>query len=164
MRKSLVFILILAVLAAAANSVRAEDAAADTESQVKNLLTRELKAFCSKDIEAIMAMISPEPDVVFLDVAPNGRYVGKDQIRQAYLKDFHEFKSATAEIKWAAVSSRGDIAWFAAEISATVDTEHGAIPAPTRWSGVVEKKDGKWLFVQSQLSYVMQNLPKGLAR
>lgn len=123
------------------------------EKEVKDFLDAYARAYEKKDVAAIMAMIAPDPWVVFVETAANGRYVGPEAIKKSYEAEFGQFKSAETKYTWVSVRSKGDVAWFVAEEMSVVDLGDEKLDLPARWSGVLEKRDGKWLLVQSHFSF-----------
>jgi ketosteroid isomerase-like protein len=144
--------LILAGLLVVAGAVPAVDAlSADpqTENEVKAVLKAEAEAFSRKDLVALMSLWAPDEGVVFIDDTPEAPFVGPAKIRESYERDFKRFTIKSTEFKSINIGSRGDVAWFAAEIVTLVEQPSKTFPLPGRWSGVLEKREGKWLFVQS---------------
>ena len=142
-------------IAAAMIIVATTFAAADskTDREIKDFLARYQAAYSKKDVDAIMKMIAPEAGVVFFEADEKGRYVGQDQIRAAYEGSLKEVRSVKGEYKWTSVGSRDDVGWFATEVIFDVDTGEDKFRQMGRWSGVLEKKGGKWLLIQSHFSF-----------
>ena len=147
---SVTLFLVLTVGLAAIAFVRAD---ATTDQEVKDFLTQYGGAYDKKDVGALMKMIVPEASVVFFEADEKGRYVGPKQIRAAYKDNLGPVKSIKSEYKWTSVGSKGDVAWFATEVLYNVDTGKEKFEELGRWSGVLEKKNGKWLLIQSHFSY-----------
>lgn len=124
------------------------------EKEVKEFLENYSKAYEKKDLAAVMAMIAPDADVVFVDPGPKGRYVGPDQIKKSYEDDFMQFKSLSTKYTWVSVAGKGDLAWFAADSISAVDMGEEKLNVPARWTGLLEKRQGKWLLIQSHFSVV----------
>ncbi len=124
------------------------------EKEVKEFLENYSKAYEKKDLPAIMAMIAPDANVVFVDPGPKGRYEGPDQIKKSYENDFMQFKSLVTKYTWVLVAGKGDLAWFAADSISAVDMGEEKLNVPARWTGLLEKRQGKWLLIQSHFSVV----------
>jgi uncharacterized protein (TIGR02246 family) len=124
------------------------------EKEVKEFLENYSKAYEKKDLAAVMAMIAPDANVVFVDPGPKGRYVGPDQIKKSYENDFAQFKSLITKYTWVSVAGKGDLAWFAADSISAVDMGEEKLNVPARWTGLLEKRQGKWLLIQSHFSVV----------
>ncbi len=131
-----------------------------TDQEIKDFLAQYQVAYSRKDVNAIMKMIAPEANVVFFEADEKGRYVGPEQIRAAYEGSLKEVKSVKGQYKWTSVGSKDDVGWFATEVLFDVDTGEDKFQQMGRWSGVLEKKDGKWLLLQSHFSFPEQPPPQ----
>jgi uncharacterized protein (TIGR02246 family) len=154
-----IVVMLLLVLAADVSAL-ALTAEARAEKEIRDLLNRYARAYERKDVVTIMAMIAPTPDAIFVYPGPEGLHVGRSQIKAVYERDFSRFLSATIDYTSISVGSRGDVAWFTSEWVATADMGGRKLTIPARWTAVLEKRDGKWLFVQSHFTYDPQE-PKG---
>ncbi len=134
-------------------SAFAADPPTQIEKEVKDWLNAYAKAYEKKDLNALMSMIAPDATTVFVDSDPQGRHVGADAIKNAYQTEFGQIQSVVLEYTWLSASSKGDLAWFATELTAKVDLGKEKFQVPGRWTGVLEKRGGKWLIIQSHFSY-----------
>jgi len=123
------------------------------EKEVKDWLNAYAKAYEKKDINALMSMIAPDNSAIFIDSSPEGRYVGADAIKKAYQAEFPQIKSVVMEPTWVTANTKGDLAWFAAEMTAKVDLGKEKFTVPGRWTGILEKRGGKWVMILSHFSY-----------
>ncbi len=144
-------ILLFIVSFAFAGGSPARSSSAETE--IGNMLTTYARAYERKDLDTIMSLVAENPVPIFVDARTDGRNVGLEEIRAGYAADFARFQSAKVDFTWLAVESKGPVAWFASEWVADVDTGNGRVTVPARWTAVLRKKGGKWLFVQSHFSY-----------
>jgi uncharacterized protein (TIGR02246 family) len=126
------------------------------EKEVKALLDAYAAAFEKKDVNAIMALIAPDPNVVFLDSDVALPFSGPEKIKEVYVRDFSQMESGTLKYSGVSVGSKGDVAWFATAISASVVIDKEKTTVPAQWSGVLEKREGKWLIVQSHFSFPIE--------
>ena len=104
-----------------------------------------------------MSMIAPDASTVFVDSGPQGRHIGADAIKNAYQAEFSQIQSVVMEYTWLSASAKGDLAWFATELTAKVDLGKEKFAVPGRWTGVLEKRGGKWLIILSHFSYTAQD-------
>jgi len=153
--------LILVMLVAFAGITWAGKADPQTEKEVKEFLEGYSKAYAQKDVAAIMAMIGQDADVSFVDSDSERPVQGPDLIKAAYEREFGQVKSAAIKFPWVAVSSKGDVAWFTAQCVAEVETREGKMTVPANWTGVLEKRGGKWLLMQSHLSFPFPESSEG---
>jgi ketosteroid isomerase-like protein len=150
-KRILALVLVFAVMLSGA--ALAGKADPQTEKEIKDFLDRYSKAYEKKDVEAIMVLIAPDSDVAFVDSDSERPVQGPALIKSAYEREFAQVKSASIKFPWVAVGSKGDVAWITAQCQAEVDTGEGKMTVPAHWTAVLEKRDGKWLLVQSHLSF-----------
>ncbi len=142
-------------------SAFAADPPAQIEKEVKDWLDAYAKAYEKKDLNALMSMIAPDASTVSVDSGPEGRHVGADAIKKAYQAEFGQIQSVVLKYTWLSASAKGDLAWFATELTAKVDLGKEKFAVPGRWTGVLEKRGGKWLLVLSHFSYTDQDEKEG---
>jgi ketosteroid isomerase-like protein len=159
MKRTLPIMLLLVLTVTAAGGTTYVQADAKTDQEVKDFLTQYEAAYEKKDFGALMKLIAPGAEVVFFEADEKGRYVGPDQIKTAYENSLKQVKSIKGEYKWTSVGSKGDVAWFATEVLYDVDTGEDKFKQMGRWTGVLEKKNGKWLLLQSHFSFPEQDGP-----
>jgi ketosteroid isomerase-like protein len=159
MKRVLRIMLLLVLIVTTAGTITFVQADAKTDQEIKDFLTQYEAAYEKKDLGALMKLISPGAEVVFFEADETGRYVGPDQVKAAYENSLKQVKSIKGEYKWTSVGSKGDVAWFATEVSFDVDTGEDKFKQLGRWTGVLEKKNGKWLLLQSHFSFPEQDGP-----
>jgi ketosteroid isomerase-like protein len=112
--------------------------------------------FKTKDFELLFASVAHDSN--YISVHPSNRLVrGFDQFKKnseifkepdfQYVR--HEIKDLTVNL-----SRSGDVAWFYCILD-DINTWKGQ-PANwenTRWTGVLEKRDGRWVIVQQHFSF-----------
>ena len=110
----------------------------------------------TKDFALLYGSIANDPD--FLEVHPDGRVVsGFDDFRKAEaFWGSPDFKAVRYEIRDLRIrlSKSGDVAWFYGLLDDI--NEWKGRPANwenTRWTGVLEKRDGRWVMVQQHFSF-----------
>jgi ketosteroid isomerase-like protein len=153
MKRAISVMLFLALIMTAVGAISFALADAKTDQEVKDFLAQYEAAYEKKDLGAIMKMIAPGAEVVFFEADEKGRYVGAGEIKSAYENSLKQVKSIKGEYKWTSVGSKGDVAWFATEVLFNVDIGQDKFKQLGRWTGVLEKKNGKWLLVQSHFSF-----------
>ena len=113
----------------------------------------------NKDINLLYSIIAN--DTSFLEVHPDEKVVrGFEEFKKA--EKFWmspEFKAVRYEIKDLTInfSKSGDVAWFFCMLDDI--NEWKGQPANwenTRWAGVLEKRNGKWVIVQQHFSFASE--------
>ena len=110
----------------------------------------------TKDFRLLYSVIPDDPD--FLEVHPDGRVVkGFAEFKKAeQIWASPEFKAVRYEIRDLRIklSKSGDVAWFYGLLDDI--NEWKGQPANwenTHWTGVLEKRDGRWVMVQQHFSF-----------
>lgn len=119
----------------------------------------------TKDFGLLYGIIANDAD--FLEVHPDGKIVrGFEEFRQAEAfwgsPDFKAIRYEIRDLK-TKLSKSGDVAWFSAILDDI--NEWKGRPAnweDTRWTGVLEKRDGRWVMVQQHFSFA-EKKPSGPA-
>jgi ketosteroid isomerase-like protein len=127
-------------------------AASPGEKEIKAFLNRQLEAFAKKELQALMGMLAENPDVVMIGNGPNDGWVGRDKIRQIYERQMASSRSEALKLTWTSIGAKGDIGWFSAALVIEAKEAAGKEKLEINWSGVVQKRKGTWVQVQSHFS------------
>ena len=110
----------------------------------------------TKDFGLLYGVIANDAD--FLEVHPDGKVVrGFEEFKKAEaFWGSPDFKAVRYEIRDLKInlSRSGEVAWFSAILDDI--NEWKGRPAnweDTRWTGVLEKRDGRWVMVQQHFSF-----------
>jgi len=114
----------------------------------------------NKDFKLLYSVIANDSDYVEID--PGDKIVrGFEQFRKAEkFWGSPDFKAVRYEIRNLKinVSKSGEVAWYYCVLDDV--NEWKGKPASwmnTRWTGVLEKRDGKWIIVQMHFSFAKEN-------
>jgi ketosteroid isomerase-like protein len=114
----------------------------------------------NKDFKLLYSVISNDSD--YVEVDPGGKTVrGFEQFRKAEkFWGSPDFKAVRYEIRDLKinVSRSGDVAWYYCVLDDV--NEWKGKPASwmnTRWTGVLERRDGNWVIVQMHFSFAKEN-------
>jgi len=109
-------------------------------------------AYSAGDAEAVMALISHDPDSVLVWTGADEVRIGPEQIREQVERDMGQAERIEMQMGDVQVSGRGNVAWALAEpvVIATVGEEH--IRMPTRLTVTLVNDDGTWLIHAGHLS------------
>ncbi len=110
----------------------------------------------TKDLHLLYSVIAN--DTNYMEIHPNDRVVNgfKDFTKAEAFWMNPDFKAISYEIKDLKInfSQRGDVAWFFGMLDDI--NEWKGQPASwekTRWTGVLEKRNNKWIIVQMHFSF-----------
>jgi ketosteroid isomerase-like protein len=127
---------------------------ADSQTQAEVALTLKamFEAYAKRDLNGVLSFWAPDPDAVIIGSGGDEKCEGINQFVRNLRRDWEQSDSVTIEPKDVAVSMAGSVAWFVTDI-----IFHGKIGVdnfayPCRLTGVLEKRDGNWLFMQLHFS------------
>jgi len=123
-----------------------------TEAEIKAVLEKSFEAYAKKDLDETMRLYAPDADLTVIGSGIDDKCVGLEQLREHFKRDFNYFESVNPTFKSVLVSTAGDIAWFASDISVQTKAHGKETSFPARLTGVLRRRDGNWLIVQSHLS------------
>lgn len=134
----------------AASPCMAAEADSGEMSEINQMLKAHGQAFDNKDIDAVMGMYSPE--AVLMGTGPGERYEGAEEIKEAHRHFFESFDKQTSELTWHKFGVKGDVAWGMAMKHYTAYNKNVKNEYALNWSAVLEKQNGKWVFVSVHFS------------
>ncbi|MBN1762244.1 MAG: nuclear transport factor 2 family protein [Methanomicrobia archaeon] len=134
-----------------------------TEAEIRAVLERMAEAYENKDVDAVMSCYAPDPDVVSIGTGKDEKYIGPEQLRRAYERDFTQSESVAMTFDWLSVSTAaaGNVAWLASDITIHVQVSGKHLTLSGRLTGVVENRGGNWLLVQGHFSLPAAEQPEG---
>ena len=136
---------------------------ADQKTQVE--VTQSLKgmfeAYKKKDLSGILSYWAPDPDIVVVGSGADEKAVGIGKYVEGLMRDWAQAEVTSIGVKNFAVSAAGVVAWFSAEVTFTYKIQGKEDILPGRMTGVMEKRNGKWLWVQMHYSSPNSNQEKG---
>lgn len=156
MKKLMVFVtLTLAICAAAGFSWNARGAS-DDNAQINALYQQFTMAFRHKDVNGIMAVYEPGPNLFVFDVGTPRQHVGSDSYQADWKDLFAGVKDSSIPsfgISDLNITISGDVAYSHSiqHFSATM-TKGGHTSLTVRVTDVLRKVNGKWLIVQEHVS------------
>ena len=124
----------------------------ETETAVMSVVNRFAEAFSKRNLEAMMVLYAPDPDVVVIGTGGDEKRVGLANIKTLFERDFAQFEDASLKISWYSVSSAGLVAWVAADATVRADTGDRTISLPVRLTFVLERRGDSWLIAQFHAS------------
>jgi ketosteroid isomerase-like protein len=131
-----------------------------TVDEIREVLVAHDKALNEKNLDALMATFSTDPNTVVLGTGTEERWVGPQEIRTAYTEIFKDYDPGTLQTKCDWKTGGGDdagtMAWLAASCDAKDSLQGKAREYKLNVTGTVEKQDGKWRFVALHMSNAFQ--------
>ncbi|HEY9116050.1 MAG TPA: nuclear transport factor 2 family protein [Bacteroidales bacterium] len=124
-------------------------------TEIENALEKYIMANEKEDFALIESIWAPQADIVLYGTDSDERLVGWENIREAIKRQFalieNTYISASEQI--INVSECGNTAWFAERLNYNFIYKGTAHSYDNiRFTGVMEKIDGRWVIVQAHLS------------
>ncbi|MGV8120323.1 MAG: nuclear transport factor 2 family protein [Candidatus Xenobiia bacterium LiM19] len=132
------------------------DAAFELE-QVNEALKRYYIALSERDIELLSDVMAHDEDMVCFGTDSDERWTGWSELEEIYRKQFeaitkYEISRHEQVVK---LNPSADTAWFSEILKAHVEAMDDIYELSLRISGVLEKREGKWVIV-----HFHRSLPK----
>ena len=123
-----------------------------TEKEVMASLQTFADAWARHDMDAMLVLFGPDPDVVVIGAGLDDKRLGRAQLREQLLRDWAQSEAVSVTFGPHVVSSAGIVAWVAADmvVYATIDGVHTTFSG--RLTAVLEKRRGEWKWMQSHFS------------
>jgi ketosteroid isomerase-like protein len=112
------------------------------------------KALNEQDLDALMETFVPGPDTVLLGTSNAERFIGSENIRNAYIEIFKDFDSGTLEVEcdWKTGQHLGDMAWLAGTCQAQDSLEGNPRVYGLNVTGALVRQDNQWRFAMLHMS------------
>lgn len=145
-RKLLLIVLVCLALASPCLAKQHESRVA---GEVKALLEQHNQALSAQDLKGIMDTYASDPNITLMGTGPGESYVGEEAIGGAYNQIFSRFEAGTLTFgaEYAAVGSKGGIAWFAATVRIDGIVSNEKKERVFNMSGTLTQVKGKWRIV-----------------
>jgi ketosteroid isomerase-like protein len=124
--------------------------------------------FKTKDFDLLFSTLANDPDLFMFQPGSTGTIRGFEHFKEysaifrdpdtKYLR--HEISDLNIHI-----SSSGDVAWFSAMLEDCGEFKgQPGCWKDTRWTGVLEKRDGRWVIVQMHFSFAADKVREELEK
>lgn len=129
-----------------------EETKMEAEAEIKVFLEKMFEVYEIKDLDKVMDMYTPDPDLIVYGTGKDEKCIGLDEIKDQLKRDFAQSESLRFSSKWVKVSSEGNIAWFASDVMIKAKVGGQKFTLPARITGVLKKHKGNWRIVQEHYS------------
>ena len=123
-----------------------------TYTEVKAALDNWAETYARRDIQGLLSAVAPDADVVMYGTGADEKRMALGEIRMQAERDWAQTDAAAFSFAEPMISAAGAVAWVAAECTFQVEVGGQALAFPGRFTGVFEKRAGKWLVVQAHFS------------
>lgn len=122
---------------------------------VNTVLEKYVIAQESQDLERVQEIWAPEQDIVIFGTAGDEKLIGWDEIKEAFKNQYELFDEVYITVKDQKInmSEKCHTAWFSEIIDYSYTSgDEAKTYEGIRFTGVLEKRGGKWYIVQSHMS------------
>jgi uncharacterized protein (TIGR02246 family) len=125
----------------------------ETKQAVNAVLEKMAQAMAARDITAFIKLFANDAIMVTLGLEERDINIGIFQLKERMQGTFTEAEAISLKYGWTTIKANGPVAWVASHITYNIKKkEQEALSLSTRLTGVLEKTDGKWLWVQLHFS------------
>ncbi len=126
------------------------------EQKIQSEVTQSLKgmfeAYKKKDLQGVLSFWAPDPDITIIGSGEDEKGVGIDQLSASLKRDWEQADITSIGVKDFRISAAGVVAWFSADLTFNFKIKAKESPLPGRLTGVMEKLNGRWLWMQMHFS------------
>ncbi len=126
---------------------------AKTEKAVMAVLNKMAEGYARRDLEGVLSLFAPDPDVVMYGTGADEKRVGLAEIKAQVERDWSQSEASALMYGWTSVSAAGGVAWVAADATFRVQVGGQELSFPGRMTAVLEQRGDRWLFVQGHFSF-----------
>lgn len=123
-----------------------------TQAEVTQSLKGMFEAYKKKDVSGVLSYWATDPDIVAIGSGGDEKAVGVGKYVEGLMRDWAQADVTAIGVKNFTVSAAGNVAWFVADLTFNYKTQGKEAALPGRLTGVMEKRSGKWLWVQMHFS------------
>jgi len=121
------------------------EASKEIVSAAHEILKNMAQAYLDKDLEGMMQLYVPDPDLVAIGAGRDEWVNGPEELRNGYNRDMNQADKIEVDFEDVTVSSSGNVAWVSARLAMDVQVEGNEITIFGRLSLVLEERGDKWL-------------------
>jgi len=118
-------------------------------------------AYEQKDIEKIKQFLPNDGNIIFIGTGRDEKGETIDEYIKATERDFEQSEKLEVELKNFNADSAGSVAWTAVDLDAKVTVGGKVLPLFVRFTAVLERIGGSWLFRQMHLSFPAEGQKEG---
>ena len=135
----------------------------ETKKAVNAVLEKMAQAMAARDITAFIKLFAKDPNMFTIGLEEAEMSIGINQLQERMQGTFDEAEAISLKYGWTTIKANGPVAWVASHITYNIKKkEQEALSLSTRLTGVLEKTDGKWLWVQLHFS-MARNIAEAIA-
>ena len=123
----------------------------NNKQEIKDTLEAYAKAYCAKDIDALMNIFASNDDISAIGTGADELFCGQEQLRRLFTRNFEEATATQFEWHWTVINVFNNSALVAISLTIHLLQNDEQQQVPIRWS-VVLKKEQSWKWVHGHAS------------
>ena len=133
------------------------------EETVLATLEEYAEAYCSKDIDRLMALFDDGDDISLIGTGADELCTGRSEIKAVFLRNFSEATATRFQWHWKHVTLTNRCAVVAISLTIQLDTQDGPIQVPVRWTVSLVRRSGQWHWLHRHASSAATSQKEGAA-
>ncbi|MCP4386585.1 MAG: nuclear transport factor 2 family protein [Hyphomicrobiales bacterium] len=133
------------------------------EEAVLATLEEYADAYCTKDIDRLMALFDDGDDISLIGTGADEFCAGRSEIQAVFMRNFSDATASRFQRHWRHVTIAGDSAVVAATMTIHLDTEDGPLQVPVRWTVSLVRRSGQWRWLHRHASSAAASQEEGSA-
>jgi len=123
-----------------------------TRTEIINTLNRMTETYAKRDIDGLLALWASDLDIVSIGSGVDEKTVGLDEFKMHILRDWEQSEATSIELNRFSISAAGSVAWSASDATFHAKIHGEDMNLIGRLTCVLEKRRGKWFFMQMHFS------------
>jgi ketosteroid isomerase-like protein len=123
-----------------------------TQAAVQAMLQQWKDAYSQRNLDAALAVIAPDDDVVGIGTGPDEWRVGPGEFKAQLERDFAQSEALSVDYEPLVVSEAGPVAWVAGRARVQARVEGQDVAMSGRFTAVLEQRGDCWVLVQTHFS------------
>ncbi len=125
----------------------------ETRKAINELLDRLAEAMAAKNVDAYMKLFTTNANILTIGPEEDAMNIGPIQLKQHMEATFKEAESISLKYGWTSIKANGPVAWVASHVTYNIKKiGRQEVSLSTRLTGVLEKENDKWLWIQFHFS------------
>jgi ketosteroid isomerase-like protein len=134
-----------------------------TKEAIQATLDDYAKAYCAKDIDALMLVFDDSENISVIGTGADELCVGRGEVKDLFQRNFDEATAKKFEWDWMDIRISGDHAVVSVTFIIHLEYMGEELKIPLRWTVVLKKEKGRWLWIHRHASAAAINQDAGQA-
>ena len=132
-----------------------------TEAEVISVLKRFARAYEERNLNDVIELFAPDPDVMIIGTGADEKRIGLDEIKAQVERDWDQSDASSFRFDWASVSKVGSAVVVAADATIQGKVSGKEFELPGRLTAALDRRGNQWLFCQIHFSAPMAGQVEG---